>query len=33
VERQEQEGHTEHLYKELQRLRKENARVKEERAS
>src|SRR2546426_380643 len=32
VERQEKEVHDEHLYEELQRLRKENARLKEERA-
>jgi transposase len=31
VERQEQEVHNEHLYEELKRLRKENARLKEER--
>ena len=31
TERQEQEGHDEHLYEELKRLRKENARLKEER--
>jgi transposase len=31
VERQEKEGHHEHLYEELKRLRKENARLKEER--
>src|SRR5262249_30227266 len=31
VERQEQEVHDEHLYEELKRLRKENARLKEER--
>ena len=30
-ERQEKEVHDEHLYEELQRLRKENARVKEAR--
>jgi transposase len=31
VERQEKEGHNEHLYEELKRLRKENVRLKEER--
>jgi transposase len=31
VERQEKEVHDEHLYEELKRLRKENARLKEER--
>jgi transposase len=31
VERQEQQGQAEHLYDELKRLRKENARLKEER--
>jgi transposase len=31
VERQEKEVHNEHLYEELKRLRKENARLKEER--
>src|SRR6201982_867163 len=31
IERQEQQGHDEHLYEELKRLRKENARLKEER--
>jgi transposase len=31
VERQAQEVHDEHLYEELQRLRKDNARLKEER--
>jgi len=31
TERQEQEVHDEHLYEELKRLRKENARLKEER--
>jgi transposase len=31
VERQEQQVHDEHLYEELQRLRKENARLQEER--
>ena len=31
TERQEKEVHDEHLYEELKRLRKENARVKEER--
>ena len=31
VERQEKGGHDEHLYEELKRLRKENARLKEER--
>ena len=31
VERQEKEGQDEHLYEELKRLRKENARLKEER--
>ena len=31
TERQEKEGHDEHLYEELKRLRKENARLKEER--
>ena len=30
VERQEKEVHNEHLYEELKRLRKENARLKEE---
>src|SRR5262247_3006577 len=33
VERQEQQVHDEHLYEELKRLRKENARLQEERAS
>jgi transposase len=33
AERQEQQGQDEHLYEELQRLRKENARFKEERES
>ena len=32
VERQEKEVHDEHLYEELKRLRKENVRLKEERA-
>jgi transposase len=31
MERQEKEVHDEHLYEELKRLRKENARLKEER--
>ena len=31
IERQEQQVHDEHLYEELKRLRKENARLKEER--
>ena len=31
TERQEKEVHDEHLYEELKRLRKENARLKEER--
>ena len=31
MERQEKEGHDEHLYEELKRLRKENVRLKEER--
>ena len=31
VERQQKEVHDEHLYEELKRLRKENARLKEER--
>ena len=31
AERQEQQVHDEHLYEELKRLRKENARLKEER--
>jgi len=31
VERQEKEVHNEHLYEELKRLRKENARLQEER--
>ena len=31
AERQEQQVHDEHLYEELTRLRKENARLKEER--
>jgi transposase len=31
VERQEKKVHNEHLYEELKRLRKENARLKEER--
>src|SRR5262249_4385068 len=31
AERQEQQGQDEHLYEELQRLRKDNARLKEER--
>ncbi len=31
TERQEKEVHNEHLYEELKRLRKENARLKEER--
>ena len=31
AERQEKEVHDEHLYEELKRLRKENARLKEER--
>jgi transposase len=31
AERQEQQVHNEHLYEELKRLRKENARLKEER--
>ena len=31
VERQEKEVHNEHLYEELKRLRKDNARLKEER--
>ncbi len=31
VERQEQQGHDEHLYAARKRLRKENARLKEER--
>jgi transposase len=33
VERQEKEVHNEHLYEELKRLRKENARLQEERES
>ena len=33
VERQEKEVHDEHLYEKLKRLRKENARLKEERES
>jgi transposase len=33
TERQEKEGNDEHLYEELQRLRKENTRLKEERDS
>jgi transposase len=32
AERQDKQVHDEHLYEELQRLRKENARLKEERA-
>jgi transposase len=33
AERQEQQVHDEHLYEELKRLRKDNARLKEERDS